>query len=180
MLHRHTSLLIGLILYRVKLRDIPFRSTMPKVKRFSRRKKQRAKPLTPPKKSRYSAKPKQWTDQQMLDAMEAASSGNVSINKASELYGVPKTTLKDRLSGQVAHGTKSGPKPYLYPEKEKELVDHLTKLSDMGLPNTRREVLEIAENVATAKGKLKKAHMLGGWWRRFLECNPGMSLEQVM
>ena len=76
---------------------------MLKVKQFSRRKKQRAKPLTPPKKSRYPAKRKQWTDQQMLDAMEAASSGNVSLNKASELYGVPKTTLKDRLSGRVAH-----------------------------------------------------------------------------
>ena len=61
----------------------------------------------------------------MLDVMEAASSGNVSINKASELYGVPKTTLKDRLSGLVAHGTKPGPKPYLHLEEEKELVDHL-------------------------------------------------------
>ena len=100
----------------------------------------------------------------MRDAMEAASSGNISINKASELYGVPKTTLKDRLSGRVAHGTKPGPKPYLHPEEEKELVDHLTKLSDTGLPKTRREVLQIAENVATAKGMLKKTHISTGWW----------------
>ena len=95
----------------------------------------------------------------MRDAMEAASSGNVSINQASELYGVPKTMLKDRLSGRVAHGTKPGPKPYLRSEEEKELVDHLTKLSDMGLPKTRREVLQFTENVATAKGMLKKAHI---------------------
>ena len=93
----------------------------------------------------------------MCDAMAAASSGNVFINQATELYGVPKITLKDRLSGRVAHGTKPGPKPYLHPEEEKELVDHLTKLSDMGLPKTRREVLQIAENVATAKGMLKKS-----------------------
>jgi hypothetical protein len=146
---------------------------MPKVKRFSRCKKQRAKAPTPPKKSQYPAKRKQWTDQQMRDAMEAASSGNISINKASELYGVPKTTLKDRLSRRVVHGTKPGPKPYLRPEEE--LVDHLTKLSDVGLPKTRREVMQIAENVATAKGMLKAVHISGGWWRRFLERNPGVS-----
>ena len=68
--------------------------------------------------------------------MEAASSGNISINKASELYGVPETTLKDRLSGRVVHRTKPGPKPYLRPE-EKELVNYLTKLLDVGLPKTR-------------------------------------------
>ena len=135
---------------------------MPKVKRFSRRKKQRANASTPPKRSRCPAKRKQWTDQQMRDAMEAASSGNVSINKASELYGVPKKTLKDRLSGRVVHGTKPGPKPYLRPEEE-ELVDHLTKLSDVGLPKTRREVMHIAENVAIAKGMLKATHISGGW-----------------
>lgn len=109
--------------------------------------------------------------------MEAASSGTVSINKASELYGVPKSTLKDRLSRHVVHGTKPGPKPYLCPDEEKELIDHLTKLSDVGLPKTRQEVLEIAENVATAKGKLRKEHISGGWWCRFLEHNPGMSLR---
>ena len=95
--------------------------------------------------------------------MEAASSGTISINKASELYGVPKSTLKDRLSRHVVHGTKPGPKPYLCPDEEKELIDHLTKLSDVGLPKTRQEVLEIAENVATAKGKLRKEHISGGW-----------------
>ena len=57
----------------------------------------------------------------MLDAMEAASSNTVSINKASELYGVPRSTLKDRLCGCVVHGTKHGLKPYLRPD-EKELI----------------------------------------------------------
>ena len=37
-------------------------------------------------------------------------------------------------------------------------------------------MLHIAENVATEKGILRKAHISGGWWRRFLERNPGMSL----
>ena len=72
----------------------------------------------------------------MRDAMKAASSGNISINKTA-LYGVPKNTLKDRLSGRVAHGSKPGPKSYLHPEQEKELVDHLTKLSNTAKDQTR-------------------------------------------
>ena len=49
----------------------------------------------------------------------------LSGNKAADVHGVPRSTLKDRLSGRVAHGTKSGPKPYLSPIEEAELTNHL-------------------------------------------------------
>ena len=61
----------------------------------------------------------------MVSAMEAVRSGTVSINKATYLHLVPHTTLKDRLSGRVVHGTKPGPKPYLTQEEETALCDHL-------------------------------------------------------
>ena len=81
------------------------------------------------------------------------------------------------VSGQVVHGTKSGPKPYLRYSEERKLVDHLKKLSDLGIGKSRREVLCIAKNVAVDKGKLRRGQISGGWWRRFLERNPGMSLR---
>ena len=145
---------------------------MPRVKKFSRRRKRASNPTSCQRKARFPAKRKQWTDQQII---EADSAGIMSINKASEMYGVPRTTLKDRLSGRVVHGTKPGPKPYLRHSEERELVDHLTKLSDLGMGKTRREVL-LAENVDVDKGILRKGRISGGWWRRFLERNPGMSL----
>ena len=60
----------------------------------------------------------------MRDAMEAASSGQVSRNRVADMYGVPKSTLKDRLSGCILHGSKLGPKPYLHPSEERELKEH--------------------------------------------------------
>ena len=36
--------------------------------------------------------------------MQAVKDG-MGINKAAELHGVPKITLKDRISGRVAHGS---------------------------------------------------------------------------
>ena len=54
--------------------------------------------------------------------MEAAAiKGNILANKAAILHGVPRSTLKDRLSGRVAHGVKSGPRLYLSTEEEAEL-----------------------------------------------------------
>ena len=46
----------------------------------------------------------------MIVAMDAVKDRTLLINKAALLHGVPPTTLKDRLSGRVFHGTNSGPK----------------------------------------------------------------------
>ena len=52
---------------------------------------------------------RQWTNESMLRAIEAVK--NRQNRVTMEYYGVvPCTTLKDRLSGRVIHGTKIGPK----------------------------------------------------------------------
>ena len=40
-------------------------------------------------------------------------------------HGVPRTTLKDRLSRRVIHGTNMGPKPYLTQDEESQPVKFL-------------------------------------------------------
>ena len=47
------------------------------------------------------SKRKQWTNEQMIAAMEAVETGESGINRAAVDHGVPKTTLKNRLSGRV-------------------------------------------------------------------------------
>ena len=68
--------------------------------------------------------------------MEAARKGPISINKAALLHGVPLTTLKDRLSGRVEHGTKPGPVKYLNNEEERALSEHLIEASKAGYGKT--------------------------------------------
>ena len=55
----------------------------------------------------------QWSSESILRAIEAVKKGEMGQNKAALEYGVPRTTLKDRHSGRVVHGTNIGPKPYL-------------------------------------------------------------------
>lgn len=53
--------------------------------------------------------------------MEAVSRRE-GVNRSAEMYGVPSTTLKDRISGRVVHKTKAGPKPYLNRDEEENCL----------------------------------------------------------
>ena len=54
----------------------------------------------------------------MTGAMKAVADGLLGINKAADEFGIPRSTLKDRLSGKVVDGTRSGPSPYLSSTEE--------------------------------------------------------------
>ena len=64
-----------------------------------------------------------WTHKQMSSAIEAVTSGSLGVNRSALQYGVPKSTLKDRIAGRVKHGTKPGPVTYLETKEEEELVN---------------------------------------------------------
>ena len=66
-------------------------------------------------------------------------SGTLGVNRAAEQFGVPRTTLKDRISGRVEHGCKSGPVPYLNKEEE-QLVNFLIQLAKIGHGKTKQPV----------------------------------------
>ena len=147
---------------------------MPKKKQFRRRSRAKSPPtvvLSRP------SKRKQWTEEQMLSAIDTVRNG-MTANKAAIMHGIPRSTLKDRLSGRVHHGTKPGPRPYLQPSEEKELTDYLRTAAKIGYGKTRREVKNIAENVAREKGILKATRISNGWWRRFMERNPSLRLRR--
>ena len=154
---RHSiSLLYMLISYRQRLLDfcfvffLQFLSTdalvMPnkKKKGFNRPKNLTDKAIagSSPSNNRSSIR-KQWSNEQMQAALKSVVSDGVSANKAALLHGVPRSTLKDRLSGRVVHGRNPGPEPYLNGEEEKELVGHLINASNIGYGKTRQEVLNI-------------------------------------
>ena len=89
-----------------------------------------------------------WSNKSMETAMETVMNGKTSINKATVMYNMPCTSLKDQLSGKVVHGTRPGPKRYLNEIEEKVLADHLIEATSIGYGMTRREVILITEKVA--------------------------------
>ena len=88
--------------------------------------KENQPPESQHKASNWPAKLRIWSNQSMLQAMETVKSGYMGMNRAAIEHGVPRTSLKDRLSGRVIHGTNIGPKPYLTQEEENNLLSFLS------------------------------------------------------
>ena len=114
----------------------------------------------------------------MLGAMKAVEAGEMGRNRAALEFGVPPSTLKDRLAGRVKHGTKPGPTPYLNPEEEKELVEFLVNCSKMGYGKTRGQVLKTVEVIAKEKEMKFEGSVTDGWWRHFLKRWPNLALRK--
>jgi len=49
----------------------------------------------------------------VADTISSVKKGHLSGNKAADLLGVPRSTLKNPLSGKVQCGVKPGTVPYL-------------------------------------------------------------------
>ena len=112
----------------------------------------------------------------MVHAMTAVKDGEMGVNRAAQQFGVPKTTLKVRLSGRVPHGRVSGPEPYLNKEEEQDLVDFLIQMAKLGYGKTKKDVLSIVKRTVESKGITKKFNG-EGWWTRFKQRNPSLRLR---
>ena len=73
----------------------------------------------------------------MVAAMEMAKQPRVSVLQAAIEQNVPRSTLQDRISGKVVHGTKPGPRTYLSQDEEDNLSEFLQAL--VKLDNQRQE-----------------------------------------
>jgi len=117
----------------------------------------------------------------MVKVMKAVKYSKMGVNRAAKEYAVPMTTLKDRLSGKVQHGRKSGPKPYLSLDKEEEPVTILIDVCKMDQGRTKREVIDIVRskvNLEKKKEGKNNDHFNGeGWWAGFKQRHPNLSLR---
>ena len=134
-------------------------------------------------KEREVKKRKLWNDSSMIEAMEAVKAGRLGVNRAAEEYNVPKTTLQNRLSGRVKHGTKSGPGSYLTSSEETELAKFLIDVCKMGHGKTKREVIDIVKRTVKKKMENKgkdfdSCKFKGeGWWQGFIRRQFQLSLR---
>ena len=102
----------------------------------------------------------------------------MGINRAADQYGVPRTTLKDILSGRVVQGANPGPTPYLSIEEAAELIQHLLTCANIGYPKTKNELLAIVQQAVHKKRGVEAAESFNGkgWWNRFVQRWPKICL----
>ena len=79
-------------------------------------------------------------EESMQGALRACSEG-VGRNRAALEFGVPKSTLGDRLTGKVEHGCKQGRSPYSTRQEEKELYEYIVTSAKIGYPKSRQDYI---------------------------------------
>ena len=94
----------------------------------------------------------QYTGESMSLALHAVREG-MSKKKAAKLYGVPRTTLLDKLAGRVPEVSRAGPCNILTPAEEQQLVDYVTLMSSIGYPITRLELSNEVRRIMDADGR---------------------------
>ena len=95
---------------------------------------------------------KNWKEEHLFLACEAVKQG-MSLRQAEEEYGIPKSTIQDRVSGKILFGSRSGPTPYLNDAEEEELAMFLEGSASIGYPYTRKKVIALVQKVVDEKGR---------------------------
>ncbi|XP_060602824.1 uncharacterized protein LOC132755901 [Ruditapes philippinarum] len=115
--------------------------------------------------------------ERLTEAYIAVKENAVSIRKASALYGVPKTTLIDRLSGKVHVDCVTTGAPTLFAqEQEALLARHIKTMAEVGYGYSRQETINLASDFAVSLGLRDRNHPLTDRWlyqfiRRWPELN---------
>ncbi|KAJ8891952.1 hypothetical protein PR048_004517 [Dryococelus australis] len=97
-----------------------------------------------------------YTQEAMVDAVNAVQNSNMGVRGANRRFGVPKTSLQDRLSGRVALPSDvrgMGPNPYLSSEEEHKLAQWLKDLAKSGFPWKVDDLLNSVQQIVKASNK---------------------------
>lgn len=119
---------------------------------------------------------KTWTNEAMELALRATCEG-MPVRAAASQYGVPKSTLHDRVSGRVQPGAVPGAHRYLDDEEEEEVVRWLEGCASIGYAKSVREVRSIVGAIVAAKNNLENVTISHGWWDRFRARHPHLTLR---
>ena len=95
---------------------------------------------------------KLWNDVDMVAAINAVKTNQITIYGAANHFHVLRKTLDDRIKGHVEHGSKPGRNPVLSAVEDDALVDYLLYMADHGFPLTRTMVKAFAWALAKRSG----------------------------
>lgn len=76
----------------------------------------------------------QYSEVDLNNAIEAVRSKTLSINKASKIYKVPKSTLSNKVNGKTIDGRRMGPLPVLSVTEETMIKEWILNKSKIGFP----------------------------------------------
>ena len=117
-----------------------------------------------------------YSQENLAKAFKAVKEKNTPVQRAAREYGVPESTLRDRIKGKVGlQKTRSGPAPVLGMKEENKLVEYLQLLTDFGYSFSRADVINLATDFAVVLGKRDPSDTFTHqWYYSFMSRWPGL------
>lgn len=113
-------------------------------------------------------KKKRWTEDAMERALIEVKSGRCTVRQAAKEFGVPKSSLGDRVSGRVTPGSRSGPAQLITSADEELLVEFSLYMSRHGFPLTKQQLVSFASSIYKRQHRRVAFSKLGQtWWLNF-------------
>ena len=100
-------------------------------------------------KKRKRPKTKHYTVDQLISALNDVRQGELSVKKAAEKWGVPRSTLTDKKLGRSDTNSRPGPCTVLTADEEALLCEWIAQMSHRALPITKRSLLDSIQAVLT-------------------------------
>ena len=85
---------------------------------------------------------RQYDDKVLEEAVQQVKSKEMSARQASQVYGIPRTTIGDYLRGKSLPGCHLGRPPVLPPKVEETLVEKVKDAASRGFGFSRKELFQ--------------------------------------
>ncbi|CAK1579754.1 unnamed protein product [Parnassius mnemosyne] len=136
--------------------------------------------MAPPKKKiNNNKKNAPYTQDTINKALRDIREKKKSIREVCRNYGIPRTTVQDRISGRSSDSIKTrGPDPILTSEVEKKIVDWLIDIAKCGFPIKKFELLDTVQKIIKDSGMqtpFKNDRPGQTWFINFMKRHPEIS-----
>lgn len=125
----------------------------------------------------------QYSEEALEAALRDIKENKSAVRNASRTYGVPRSTIQDRLLGKFpGKQGKTGPQPILTVEGEKKIADWIVNMAKRGFPIKKIDLIETVEKIikdSDKKNKFKGGRPGERWYQNFLKRHPIISLREA-
>uniref|UniRef100_A0A1X7UEV0 HTH CENPB-type domain-containing protein n=1 Tax=Amphimedon queenslandica TaxID=400682 RepID=A0A1X7UEV0_AMPQE len=122
-----------------------------------------------------------WKAEDLEKAIEEVRNGRLSVREAAIKYSIPKSTIHDHSSSKVKQiSARPGPSPILTIQEEKELVNWIIHMAEIGYGQCRQQVTVMVTRILD---KYKRPNPFPNnipgkdWWYAFLRRHPEITLR---
>ncbi len=91
-----------------------------------------------------------YLEKDILDAISKYEQGNQSLRRISREFGIPRSTLRDRISGRETRQEASQPRQILSRVQEDHLTQWVLTQVALGVPPTHAQLREFACRILEA------------------------------